>query len=485
MSKSKSGATRSGNRHTRQASAKPAAVRHFELLRKALAWILEECCLQSVVLHGNSTYQPLQLIQLAILWAWSENAQLSQAYKLARQTANQMFGDLPLASYTGFIRALATCSQRLSPILRDHLQKLMVSVGGDLVRIGQYFVLVVDGSRGQTPRTKSNEQAFSASSYGKSNRSRTRQRWKNKRRRTRKAIKGTIPQYWLTKLWHMGLKMPWAWKIGPSNSSERGHLQELLKSCFIPEKTLIVADAGFVGYDLLRSIHQAGHDFMVRVGANVYLLKHLGKVRARGDLVHIWPASRMRAGEPPLTLRLMTMQGPRGRIHVVTSVLDRMQLSEKQAAVLYRLRWGVELQFRNLKQTFGRGKLRSRNGDNAVVELEWSIFALWIIQLYAVKEQLEIDSPPERCSVAHALRIFRELLRDPNRVVTSYKVLVNDLQKAVIDDYTRLKSKRCRHPGYYADLPTTDPPKIKKATKKQKQRFRELDGSKKAESVTA
>jgi hypothetical protein len=68
MSKSKSGATRSGNRHTRQAPAKPAAVRHFEVLRKALAWILEECCLQSVVLHGNSTYQPLQLIQLAILW---------------------------------------------------------------------------------------------------------------------------------------------------------------------------------------------------------------------------------------------------------------------------------------------------------------------------------------------------------------------------------------------------------------------------------
>jgi IS4 transposase len=99
----------------------------------------------------------------------------------------------------------------------------------------------------------------------------------------------------------------------------------------------------------------------------------------------------------------MTLQGPRGKIHLVTSVLDRKRLSDKQAAALYRMRWGIELHFRNLKQTFGRGKLRSRNGDNAVAELEWSIFALWIIQLYAVKEQLEIDSPPERCSVAHAI----------------------------------------------------------------------------------
>jgi hypothetical protein len=373
------------------------------VLRNALAWVLDECGLSGCVLHGNSTYQPLQLIQLAILWAWSENAQLSQAYKSARQTASQMFGPLPLASSTGFIRALATCSERPSPILRDHLQKLMVLVGGDLFRIGEYFVLAVDGSRGKTPRTKSNEQAFSATAYGTSRRSRLRERWKNKRRRARKALKGTTPQYWLTQLWHMGLKMPWAWKIKPSNLSERGHLQELLNGCFILEKTLIVADAGFVGYDFLRSIQRAGHDFMVRVGANVHLLKHLGEVRARGDVVQIWPVSQMRTGQPPLTVRLMTLQGPRGKIHLVTSVLDRKRLSDKQAAALYRMRWGIELHFRNLKQTFGRGKLRSRNGDNAVAELEWSIFALWIIQLYAVKEQLEIDSPPERCSVAHAI----------------------------------------------------------------------------------
>ena len=66
MSKSKSHAPRSGNRHTRQSRATSAAPRHFEVLRNALAWVLDECGLSGCVLHGNSTYQPLQLIQLAI-----------------------------------------------------------------------------------------------------------------------------------------------------------------------------------------------------------------------------------------------------------------------------------------------------------------------------------------------------------------------------------------------------------------------------------
>ena len=145
----------------------------FEVLRKALAWVLEGCCLTGVVLHGNATYQPMQLIQLAILWAWSEHSQLSQAYASVWKTGTLMFGDLPLPSYTGFIRALASSTERLRPVLRDQLQKLMVSVGGELVRVGGFFVLAVDGSRGTTPWTKSNEAAFSVKTFGQSQRAKS------------------------------------------------------------------------------------------------------------------------------------------------------------------------------------------------------------------------------------------------------------------------------------------------------------------------
>ena len=92
----------------------------------------------------------------------------------------------------------------------------------------------------------------------------------------------------------------------------------------------------------------------------------------------------------------------------MTSVLESRRLSEKQALRLYRLRWGVELQFRALKQTFARRKLRSKRPDRAVVELDWSLVGLAIIQLFAVKEQIEFGELPEHCSVSLAIRIVRE-----------------------------------------------------------------------------
>jgi hypothetical protein len=52
---------------------------------------------------------------------------------------------------------------------------------------------------------------------------------------------------WLTLLWHVGTGLPWAWETGPSDSSERAQLQEMLPK--LPENSLIAADAGFVGYD--------------------------------------------------------------------------------------------------------------------------------------------------------------------------------------------------------------------------------------------
>ena len=46
-------------------------------------------------------------------------------------------------------------------------------------------------------------------------------------------------------LWHVGSGLPWDWRTGPSDSSEREHFQEMLGS--LPSGALLTADAGFMG----------------------------------------------------------------------------------------------------------------------------------------------------------------------------------------------------------------------------------------------
>ena len=114
--------------------------------------------------------------------------------------------------------------------------------------------------------------------------------------------------------------------------------------------------------------------------------------------------------QPPLVWRLWQLQLCRCRLSLVINVLSEDDLSATQVLDLYRRRWGIELQFRTLKQTFGRRKLRSQTPDRALVELDWSLLGLWLIQLFAVKERIQLGEPPPDSSAARAIGIIRETM---------------------------------------------------------------------------
>jgi hypothetical protein len=148
----------------------------------------------------------------------------------------------------------------------------------------------------------------------------------------------------------------------------------------------------------------------------------------------------------------------------VTNVLSETQLTARQAGELYHLRWEVELQFRSFQQTFGRDKLRSRTASRALVELDWSLVGLWIIQLFAVREQVQVDSPPERSSVALALSAIHNALRMRGEELhPRERQFARRLRDAVKDDYQRHGSKQARYCQHYKDKPSATKPKLVKA----------------------
>ena len=446
------------------------------LLRRSLDWVLDDELFAGVVFHGNIRWKACQLVALAVLWVWSDHATLTGAFAQAVSIARTMFGSVALTTYQGLTKALRSWTAILLPVLWARLHQRMEQCGGAHWRFGRWLPLAVDGSRISTPRTAANERAFAARQYGHGRTARSRKSWKNKKRRTQRLGQPVRPQMWVTLLWHMGLKMPWAWKTGPSTSSERAHFMAMLREQMFPENTLFCGDAGFVGYELWTAIRQAGHHFAIRVGANVRLLRGLGRVRHGRGIVSVWPKDAERQGRLPLTLRLLEFQGPRGPVCIVTSVLSETDLSASEVSRLYRLRWGIELQFRSFKQTFARRQLRSRSPDCAGVELDWSLLGLWMVQLFAVKEQIEIEIAPGRCSVALALALVRELMRD-RAAPGSPRGYRQRLGQAVHDTYRRRGSKRGRYRSAIKDPPSAQRPKIAHATRRQRDALRNLENA--------
>ena len=447
-----------------------------ETLRTAVTWIVNEKSFQNLKFHGNTTWLVCDLIILAVLWVWSDHATLTGAFVEAHGWSLKMLGRAAVGSYQGLTGALVSVSDTLLPVLWARMQSLMEQHGGEHWRVAGWLPLAVDGSRVSTPRTAPNEKAFCAPNYGRSASAKHRAKKRRQRGVARRARKSqpVKPQIWLTLMWHMGLRLLWCWRTGPSNSSERAHFQDLLRTQVFPHKTLFCGDAGFVGYVLWKLIADQGHHFVIRVGSNVTLLRKLGYVRESHGIVYCWPSKAARQKQPPLALRLIALSFGRTPVYLVTNILDPRELPNAAAAQLYQLRWGIELQFRTIKQTFGRSKLRSKTPDRALRELDWSLLGLWMIQLFAVKEQLAIGQPPARSSAALAIHAIRDVFHHWSEIPTQGASLKSKLRHAVTDQYQRTKeSKQARYRPDNKDKPSAGKPVIITANRQHKLKLKQ------------
>ena len=374
---------------------------------------------------------PRMLVVAAILTTFGVAEAITDRFDAAREIVRATWPTRrqPGTSYGGFIKALRKATpnllKMLLPALRRHVQRLAERGGpADCWRIGPWAVFGVDGSRIECPMTAANEEAFGTA--GK---------------------KRTGPQQFLTTMFHVATGLIWDYRRGTAKSSERSHLLQMLDA--LPPGAMLLADAGFTGYEVFRTILAGGRSFLIRVGSNVSLLTNLGwACERRGNVVYLWPQKAQDKKLPPLTLRLITLAGAGGkRMHLLTNVLDAALLSDERAEAMYRKRWGIELVYRSLKQTMGRRRMRCDAPANAAVELDWAVVGLWMLGLLSVSRILEAGRSPYEWSVAASLRAVRASMRSAARHPRRRRGprLAEALAAATLDGYKRTGSKRSRH----------------------------------------
>jgi hypothetical protein len=393
----------------------------------------------------------------AVLMAWGSAGVLCDRFTAAWETVTEMFPGRRRAgrSYQGFVQALSRLGEGLLEAVRVHLRQRLREIAGRHWRREGFVAFAADGSRVDCPRTAANEEALGCGGR-----------------------KGTGPQFWLTTLWHMGTGLPWSWRIGPSTDAERTHLRGML-GC-LPAAALLVADAGFTGYELLGEILRGGRSFLVRVGSNVHLLKELGYARVETDgTVYLWPAKVRRQDFPPLVLRLLVLERKGKKIYLLTN-LAAERLSGRQAGVLYEMRWGVEVFYRSLKATLERRKMLSRAPRQARMELGWTVVGLQLLGLLSVEQIIGSGRDPLSWSAASSLRVVRLAMRDRRPRGRCRGGLAGCLGRAVKDGYRRRGGKAARAwPAKKTESPA-GAPKLRKATPTEIRKAQKLSPQTKA-----
>jgi len=382
--------------------------------------------------------------------AWSEGQTLGARWEQACETAGDLHRHWKLGtSYSGFTKAWNRTAPTLLPAIVRRFQRQMKKGAGRHWRVRGWQAFTVDGTRIETPHVAANEEGLGCAGREKS-----------------------APQVFLTTLWHMGLGLPWTFRVGPGTDSERHHMRDMIGE--LPEKSLLVADAGFVGYELCRALNDAGQSFLLRVGGNITLLKELGWHHKEHDgLVYLWPDKFRNSA--PLVLRLITIK-QRGKkpIFLLTNVLDPQELSDEDAQVLYEMRWGVEVCYRSYKQTLDRRTLKSRTPETCLLEAQLTMLGLWLLGLMSIEQIEKTERHPKDWSVAKSRDAVRRAIRNAKPRHSKRAHLLSELSAAVKDTYQRTRSKEARNYPRKKKQKPPSPPKIKPATPTQIQRAKHL-----------
>ena len=463
-----------GSQRKRQQLRKQARCQNKTAFLALVRWFVPEGELFSQdEFHGNVQWQPEQLAAQALIWSWQETRHVTDAFQQSKEVGEDLGLKKMAMTYTSFMNALDRYGHVFVPRLRERYQALAEEAGGQYFRTHGWVLIGFDGSRITAPRSVSNEQAFCAPNYGQGTRAKygkKKSKGLRRRRNQQHPPHPQAPQAWITMTWHMGLRLPWSWRLGPSNSSERGHVQEMLDEETFPENTLFCGDAGFVGYPLWNAIRQSGGDFVVRVGGNVKLLSEQADVkRLGGGIVLCWPKGKMESGEPPLRLRLVRVRVGKTKMWLLTTVLDRKELSNKQLIRIYEMRWGIEVEFRGLKQTIDKHHLRCRNSDRLLVELDWSIRGMAVAELLALREQISSrkdaaaeDYDPQDRSLANTMRTLRKCMRNLTKYWDRADGLLIQLSQATVQRYNNRTDKRARYRPKNPDKKPLGDPQVRK-----------------------
>lgn len=263
----------------------------------------------------GATWKPRMLAAAAVVWETSEMKTLHARVVQARKIIAKVFRwqPAPGGSSQGFLKMLAQWQPELLSTVVPHLREQMQEVLPAQWETASYVVFAGDGSRVALARSESLEAAFALA-----RRKKTAGPHQSPKKQTAAARhkKATSPQLWLTLLWHVGSGLPWAWRTGPSGASERDHWLAMVPELLAQAR--LVADAGFVGYDLWQALLTASHHFVIRVGANVRLLRQLGWTQEYAHVVSLWPDQAAQKQQPPLVLRLVVVPDGHQPVYLVT-----------------------------------------------------------------------------------------------------------------------------------------------------------------------
>jgi hypothetical protein len=328
----------------------------------------------------------LTFVLLALTWCTGDS--VPECFETARAwyVACYQSRKRPGTTCPGFLKALIGIPTPVLRVLATGVRRRIFTLFGPLLLYRGWHPFGCDGSRKECPRAAELEARLGQA--GK---------------------KDSAPALWLTTIVHLRYGLLWSWRLGKGIASEQLHLIYLLAT--LPARSLLVTDAGYIGYELFAAMAAAHVRYLIRMSsrATLYTEDRQPLAKWRQGRVWYWPQWAQDAELPPLPGRLLRVAGKNADVWLWTDVLDCKQLPHALASQFYRWRWRNEGLFRTYKRTISGVKFRSRTVATVHREAEASLLAVQILLAHAAWELRTHGEPEEvRISARQVLVLIRQ-----------------------------------------------------------------------------
>jgi len=225
---------------------------------------------------------------------------------------------------------------------------------------------------------------------------------------TRGSGKGAYPQARVTAIAECGTHAVFAATTGPLSIHETVMARRLFPS--LGTGMLLLADRGFLGFDLWREAAATGADLLWRV-KSVAVLPVVEEQPDGSYLSRIFAARDKNRHADPITVRVVeyTIPGQSTVYRLITTILDPTHAPALELAALYAQRWEIETSLDELKTHQGQPGmvLRSQTPNGVEQEIYGFLLVHYAVRtlMHQAAESTGVD--PDRVSFTRTLRLVR------------------------------------------------------------------------------
>lgn len=204
-------------------------------------------------------------------------------------------------------------------------------------------------------------------------------------------------------MFNVSLRVPTLVTVTGAQTSELKYARKMVQGALKRGPTILVFDLGYFAFRFFAEIKNAGGFFVARLKSRTryQILRTFGR---QDWWVKVGYSVK---GQTPVDVRLLAVREDGNTYWYLTNLLPEQGMTSADIRALYRLRWRVELFFKDLKWVLRAGKFFCYNANGIKIQIYAALSAYILVRILMARTAQKYGYGIEQLSFKKSMTVLR------------------------------------------------------------------------------